>query len=243
MSFIVTTMCIALCACGEAQNSNSDANARLLALQMKINISEAALLLYDSNTAVLGALYAEDQEESLVCFKKALELVKETRTRVDASISSPNFISKGLEELEENYEKTTILLSEYSELSEEKMDEFTNLIVDGGYKHIFLLKSLNALAYLNEIRDFDQSTDDEANIIDILLLLGFSTDIERPETIDEQELYLIWAEQFFGEFDEYEFLKELRVLRENDDLSSTECNKKWTEFIENFISEKEAPSS
>ena len=35
--------------------------------------------------------------------------------------------------------------------------------------------------------------------------------------------------------DEDEFLEELQVLRENDDLSSPECNQRWTEFIENFI--------
>lgn len=247
MSIIVTTMCIALCACGEAKQ-NPDTNARILAIQMKININEADIYLSDSNGAVIysiKALKATDLETSILYFKKALELVKDAKIRVDASISSPNFISKELEELEENYEETISLLSKFSELSEEEIDEVIDLMADGTDKHILLLNSLYTFSCLYEIRDFDQLPDNEAQstLKDSWWKFGFNDDIECPETIDKQELYLIWARQFFEGFDEDKFLEELQVLRENDDLSSSECNQKWTEFIENFILETEAYSS
>lgn len=244
MSIIVTTMCIALCACGKTKQ-NSDSEDKLLTIQMKINIGEATMCLSDSNEAVIDSIYAikiMDGETSLVCFKKALELVKEAKIKIDDSISSPNFISKELEDLEENYEETISLLSRFSELSEEEIDEVINLIVDGTSKHVILLKSLNAFSYLYEIRDFDQLPDNEVQsyLKDNWWKFGFNNDIQCLETIDEQELYLIWANQFFEEFDEDKFLEELQILRENDNLSTQECNQKWTEFIiENFISKAE----
>lgn len=237
MSIVVAFICIFLCACGETKsNFNSENNDSIL--QMKINILEATIYLSDSNKAVLDSLYAMkamDEETSLIRFNEALKLVKETKTRIDDSISAPNFISKELEELEKNYEETIILLSRLSELSEEEVNKVINLMVDGTSKHTLLLKSLNALSYLYEIRAFDQLPDDEANLKDSWWKFGFNSDIQCPETIDTQELYLIWARQYFDEFDEDGFLEELRVLRENDDLSSSEYNRKWTEFIENFM--------
>lgn len=239
MSIIVATICIFLCACGETkQNFNS--KDKILILQMKINIQEATIHLSDSNKAIIDSLYAMevmDGETSLICFKESLELVKDVKARIDGSISSPNFISKELEELEENYEETINLLSRFSELSEEEIDELMTLIVSGTSKHTLLLKSLNALSFLYEIREFDQLPDDEAqsNLKDSWWKFGFNSDIQAPNTIDEQELYLIWARQYFDEFDEDKFLENLQVLRENDNLSSLEYNQKWTEFIENFI--------
>ncbi len=243
MSIIVTTMCIALCACGKTKQ-NSYSEYKLSTIQMKINIHEATIYLSDANEAVINSIYAleaMDGERTVVGFNKALGLIKDVKARVDNSISSPNFISKELGELEKNYDETIILLSKFPELSEEEKDEVVNLIIDGTSKHILLLKSLNALSYLYEIRDFDQLSDDEAqsNLKDIWWKFGFNDNVECPETIDEQELYLIWANQFFEEFDEDKFLEELQVLRENDNLSSQECNQKWTEFIENFISKAE----
>lgn len=248
MSIIVAILCISLCACEKAkQNLNSEDKLSATAIQMKINIYEATIYLSDSNNDIINSIYAMqamDRETSIVCFKKALELVKDVKTRVDVSISSPNFISKELGELEEIYEETIILLSRFSELSEEEINEVINLIEDGTSKHILLLKSLNAFSCLYEIREFDQLPDDKAqsSLEDSWWKFGFNDNIECPETIDEQDLYLIWAKQFFENFDEDKFLEELQILRENDDLSSQECNQKWTEFIENFITKAEEGS-
>lgn len=235
MSIILATICISLCACGKAtQNFNSEK------LQTEINILEATWYLSDANESVIESIYAikaMDEESSLVCLKKALKLVKDVEIRIDNSISSPNFISEELKELEQNYEKTIILLSRFSKLSEAETVNLTNLITDGTSKHILLLKSLNALSYLYEIRDFDQLPNDVAqrNLKDSWWKFGFNDGIQCPETIDLQELYLIWAKQHFDQFDKDKFLQELQVLRDNDNLSSPECNQKWTEFIENFI--------
>lgn len=247
MSIIVVAICMSLCACGEAkQEFNSE--DKISILKMKINIQEATIYLSDSNEYVIDSIYAMkemDEEAILVCFEKALDLIKEARTKIDNSVSSPNFISQELEQLEENYEKTRILLSRLSELSDEEIDEVVNLIVDGTPKHILLLKSLNALAYLYEIREFDQLSNDvaQSNLKDSWWKFGFNDDIQCPETIDEQELYLIWAKQYFDKFDNDKFLEELQELRETDNLSSPECNKKWTELIENFILQAEDHSS
>lgn len=244
MSIIVTTMCIALCACGKTKQ-NSASKDKISTIQMAINVHEATLYLSDANEAVIASmksLKANDESSSVSCFKEALKLVKYVKTKVDASISSPSFISKELGELEENYEETIILLSRFSELSEEETDEFINLFNDGTSKHLLLLKALYSFSSLYEIREFDQLPDNEAQstLKNSWWKFGFNDDIECPENIDKQELYLIWAKQFFGEFDEDKFLEELQILRGNDDLSSPECNQKWTEFIENFISKEEA---
>lgn len=241
VSIIVVTLCLALALCvyqGVKQDLNSE--DRSSTIQMKINIHEAADYLQDSNKAVIDSLYAMqsmDEEMSLIYFKEALALVKDVKMIVDDSISSPNSISKELRELEENFEETVILLSRLSELSEEEIYDLVNLIADGTSKHTLLINYLYSFSFLYEIRAFDQLPDDEAqsNLKDSWWMFGFNDDIQCPETIDVQELYLIWAKQYFGEFDEDNFLKELQVLRKNDDLSSPECNQRWIEFIENFI--------
>lgn len=248
MSIIILVISIALCACGEAKQ-NLDSEDRILAIQMKINLNKAVVYFSDSNTFIIDAVNAiiemEDEERIRVCFKEALELVKEAKNIIDDSISCPNFISKKLGEIEENYEETIILLERFSELSEEEMDEVVDFILDGSSKYVFLIKYLNAFSYLYAIREFDQLPDDEAqsNLKDSWWEFGFNEDIECPETIDEQELYLMWAQRFFEKVDEDKFMEELQVLRENDDLSNPDCNQKWTEFIENFILQTEYHSS
>lgn len=239
MSIIVDTICISLCACGQTKE-DFDFQDKILMLQMKINIKEATLYLSDSNEVVIDSIYALeslDGEQWLACFQKALELVKNAKTRIANSIYSPNFISTQLEKLEENYEETIKLLLRCSKLSEEEIDKLIKLISDGIYKHILLIKVLYAFSYLYEIREFNQLPNDvaQSNLKDSWWKFGFSDDIQCQETIDEQELYLIWAKQYFYEFDKDKFLQELQDLMENDNLSSAECNQKWAELIENFI--------
>lgn len=241
MSIIAITLCLALCACEDANRISDSANEAAV-IQMKINIGEAVLCLSNSNDAVIDSLYAitsEDAEQGIDYFKKALELVRGAKTRVDASFAFPNFISKELGNLEENYEETLGLLSRYSSLSEKEKNELMSLLSDGTSKHILLLKATDAFSCLYEIREFDQLPDDEAqsNLKDRWILFRFDDNIKCPETIDDQELYLIWARQFFGEFDEDKLLQDLEALRESDDLLSPKCNQKWTELIENFISQ------
>ena len=116
MSIIAITLCLALCACEDANRISDSANEAAV-IQMKINIGEAVLCLSNSNDAVIDSLYAitsEDAEQGIDYFKKALELVRGAKTRVDASFAFPNFISKELGNLEENYEETLGLLSRYS---------------------------------------------------------------------------------------------------------------------------------
>lgn len=240
LALIAITLCISICSCQESKPvMNSDA------LQMEINIQEATVYISDANKSVIDSLYAMksvDGEASLACFKKALELVKDAETRVSNSISSPNFISEEFEKLEGNYEETLTYLARLSELSEEEMDEVINLMVEGTASHVFLLKSLSAFSFLYEIRRFDRLPDEEAqrSLKDSWWKFGFDDDIQCPETIDKQDLYLIWAKQYFGEFDKDTFLENLQILREGDDLLSPadtqkEYNQKWTELIKKFI--------
>lgn len=252
---IVVIATISLCACGEAKqnlNSEDEANRELEAkhnlnseekLLMLINMDETTLYLSNAGRAVIASLKGEDEKTIMSHFEDALELVKTVKERIDDSISSPNFISKGLEKLEESYEKSIVLLSRFPELSEEEKDEFKNLIEEGISNHMFLLKAFYASSNLYQIRNFDQLPDDEAQstLKDNWYTFGFNDSIKCPESIDEQELYLIWAKQHFEGFDEDEFLERLSSLREDDDLCP-ECNKKWTDFIENFISKVEEGS-
>lgn len=229
MSIIVTTICcVCLCACGKSKQHNSNYEDTI---QMLTNFEEATLYFNDSNAYVIEASYAMkvmDWEKSIVCFKKALELVKDVKARVSTVISSPNFISKELEKLEKNYDETI------SKLSEEEIDEAIILTVSGTYTYKLLFISLNAFSYLYEIRTFEQLPDNKANLKNNFWKFGFN-DFECPEIIGKQDLYLIWAKQFFEEFDVDTFLREVKVLREHDNLSSPEYNQKWTNFIQNFI--------
>lgn len=237
MSIMVAAMCTVLCSCGEAKQSLSSQNT-ILAIEMQMDVGIACFELHNSNGAVIESIKAKSIEESIINFNKALELVSDAKIKVNNVISSPNFISTGLEELEVNYKETIYLLQKISELSEEEQNKFISLVEDGTNKHIFLAKSLYAFVCLYKIREFDQLPDDEAQtkLKDSWWQFGFDADIECPETINKQELYLIWGMQFLGEFDEDEFLEELQELRENENLSSKEQNRKWAEFIENFIS-------
>ena len=145
MSIIVATICIFLCACGETkQNFNSE--DKILILQMKINIQEATIHLSDSNKAVIDSLYAMkvmDGETSLICFKKALELVKDAKTRIDDSIFSPNFISKELEELDRLY----------TELRDECNYEIEELEYGPGLPaSYFINDEIDDLELLNQLR-------------------------------------------------------------------------------------------
>ena len=105
MSILVVTLCLALCIY-QGVKQDLDFENRISSIQMKLNIHEAAYYLQDSNGAAIDSIYAlqsMDDEMSLVYFKEALELLKDTKTRVDVSISSPNCISEGLGELQENF--------------------------------------------------------------------------------------------------------------------------------------------
>lgn len=221
-------------------NKKSKAEDELIALNMKVNIEEATYYLTDANGEVIKSLYAieeGDKEKSVDYFKKALELVKDAKKRVDVYIATPNFISKELGELEENFEETLIILPKFLELSEEETDEAVSLMNEGTSKHIHLIKALNAFTYLYEIRTFDKLPNKEAqaSLKESWWKFGFSDDIQCPKKIDKQELYLLWARQYFEDFDEDRFLTEIQLLRKSDDLSSIECNRRWTELIENFI--------
>lgn len=140
-------------------------------------------------------------------------------------------------EFEENFEETITILPRFLELSQEETDVAVSIMNEGAEKHIRLLKVLNASSFLYEIRDFDKLPDAEAqaNLKERWEMFNFEKDVECPETVDKQELYLIWARQYFEDLDEEEFLTQLQILRENDDLGRADLNRLWTELIENFI--------
>ena len=244
MSIIAVILCISLSACGEAKQ-NLDSEDSMLSIKMQINIEEANIALLESNETVVASLYAfleTDVETSEILLESALASVQDAKKRIDSSVSCPNSISKELSELEENYETTIVLLSKYSELSKKEKDEVINLMLNGSSIHLHLIEYITAFTNLYNIREFDQLPDDEANLKNSWWKFGFDNDIQCTETIDKQDLYLIWGRQFFEGLDENEFLEEINVLRENDDLSNPDVNQKWAEFIESFIFKVECHS-
>lgn len=222
------------------------------AIQLRLYITEGAYYLQEANEFIMQSEYATDYEESVQYFSKALELVKKTRRCFNLAVSSPNFISEGLSELEKNYEESLALLKKSFFTYEEKT-KFFDLQIENAEEHVFLIGVLSNFAYLAHIRNIDQLPYDEAQKLleEEIWPIVFADKGECPKNVDKQELYLMWAMQCIEQnnellegtereinlknFNEVEFLEELETLRKNEDLSSEDYNKKWVEFIENFI--------
>lgn len=100
---------------------------------------------------------------------------------------------------------------------------------------------MNVLQCFNNlycIREFDELPDEEAakSLKDYWWKFQFPEEVECPETINEEKLYLIWAKPFFDDFEQSEeFMMQLKGLREKDDLQSKDSNSAWAQFMEKFL--------
>lgn len=245
MFIIIVAMCLCLCSCKKEERDLVDHYDKITFLEMQISITKAAIDLSDSNHSIIQSLDASNMEEAITYFSEGLNFIKYAQKEVSDTISSPNFISDNLEELRENYERTLKLFEKFPDISEEEDIELVELVSEGTEQHVFLLKYVLCFVNLYRIRNFDKLPNAEARetMKETWWEFGFEDDIKYDENINKQDLYLIWAAQFFDSFDEAEFLEELQLLRDNDDLSSKDYNQKWAEFIENFISDTEKGNS
>lgn len=236
---IASLICVSLCGCKENNRASSESE-ELLALEMKFYASEAALYVINSNKDMIymfDALYIEDIEASVYCCNEALNLLVEADKKMKEVISSPSSIEEDMKKLQENYTRTIEIMNKFPNISGEEREEFHNLLAEGTYTHVYVEKCLYSFVMLYNIREFDSLPDDEAQekLKESWVEFGFDT-IECPDTIDEKELYLIWAKQYSDKELDQSTIDKIFELRENDNLTSKEYNKKWMELVQEICS-------
>lgn len=179
----------------------------------------------------LGEAKFKDSKES---HSKALEKIQLAKKRIQACIASPNLIESKFNEIEEDYSKIIGWLDD----PETNVIKIMQAEYDLAEKENYVMDVLQCFNNLYCIREFDELPDEEAanSLKDYWWKFQFPEEIECPETIKEEELYLIWAKQFSGDFEQSEeFMTQLKTLRENDELGSKESNSSWALFIEIFL--------
>lgn len=210
----------------------------LLPIEMQIYILQ--VLVEDWPQANRFAITALEKiqdgnfEDSKEAYSKALAKMQLAKNKIKACISSPNLIESKFNEIEEEYNKIIRWLDEPEENLMKVMETEIFIVEKEGN----LINALQCFNNLYCIREYDNLPEDEAanSLEDYWMDFQFAEAIECPETIKEEELYLIWAKQFSNDFvKSEEFMAQLQSLRENDDMSSKECNAAWAQFMESFL--------
>lgn len=236
--FVMVTIaiCMSLSACTATKRPSKVNEEKIQFLNMQTSAFEAAFNLGESNRYMIEAYYAKDSKEAKEYIDKSLNLLIEADEKMENVISSPNFLEKEMEKLQENYKKTSNMRNKLSDASAEEI----NLIEEGAVSHVYLLKCLHSFSYLYCIREFDNLPEKEANkcLKETWWRFGFEENIECPDTIEKQELYHIWARQWLETELTQETIEKIEKLRKADDLQSKECNKKWIDFINEFCSKE-----
>lgn len=212
-------------------------------LQMRICADLVAYYLQDSNGSMLNALNAymtvlyektTDASTAEKFSQEALELVDTARQTMVSVISPSEETYVLLTQLYDNYKATTDFFANYSEKSEQEKDNFLNLAEEGVTIHTRLIRHTFAFAFLYSIREYDALPEKEAAeyLRDKWESFGFDESIKCPESIEEKELYLIWANQYATiQIDEEELWCDIEELRRSDNLTSKEYNAKWFDLI------------
>lgn len=242
LTAIILTIAIIMSFGSCTRGTQTEKSEERLAIEMPLNL----LLVLEkdfgpSNQLVIDALYKlaeSNYKDARNDFYEAKSLIESAKERIKETISSPNAIEENIDKLLENYDKTIQLLNKEEDIDESS--EFLNLIDEGTFIQMFLMQAVQSLSNLYSIREFDHLPDEESKkmLEESWLSFRFESNIECPETIEKQELYLIWARQFAQKQDVIEtseFINELEVLRKNDDLASKDCNQKWADFLTKFI--------
>ncbi len=237
---LIMSMFMSFCACRNETQTGED--EELSSLEMELNTLLSLEDFIVSNRFVMSALLElkdSDIEEAKEYFTQAEKQIRLAQEKTKAYISSPNFVEDDIEELLVNYRATIEILNKGFNMSEEENEKLMELIIEGTSIQKRLMESVQSFSNLYTIRRFDKLPEEESNekLEESWEDFRFEENVECPKTIDKQELYLIWAEQFSKkDFRQEEvFINELEDLRENDNLASKDYNRKWAEFLEKFI--------
>lgn len=99
--------------------------------------------------------------------------------------------------------------------------------------HYFLVQATYEFSTLYCIRDYEH-LDHYESLSQAWDEFGF--DVPCPESIETQEIYIIWIKELLGKEDiSDDVISQLEELRKNDDLSDSEYNVKWLEFVKDLI--------
>lgn len=239
MIVIGVLMCIIIVICYTNTKNvrNSSKNDKIVALDLEIASLECLSDLAESNRVIIEGLYCTTYEELAQCYEEGQELLIQSQTKFKKAISSPNYLETKFKKLEDNYRKTTEIVREISESTEEDNGQIIDIIQTGTYEYISLFNDINCFASLYQIRRFYILPQEEMNWEEKFPEFLFKKSVKCPPEITESdEMYWFWINQFSEkEIDKTKFLKDLHKLNENDNLASKKQNKKWVDFMEKYI--------
>ena len=234
---VLALMSVSLCACTEQKRDSKEQNEILL-LNMRISTFEATDDLINSNQCMIDLFYTEDYKVAIEKSTEALNLLIDAKNKMKDVISSHNFIIEEMERLQKNYERTVEIIKKMPNTSIEEVNELKNLMVEAANIHIYLLKCSQCFANLYCIRTFDRLSDENATekLKETWWEFGFEDSVKCPDTVNKQELYIIWAKQFSENEPDKITINKIEELRKNDNLTSKNYNTKWLELIKEICS-------
>lgn len=230
---------MSLCACKASQTINK--TEEMLELEMQLNLLHSLEEITEANNLVIEGLLLLKQanfKDSQNKHEEALTKLEQVERRVECVIDSPNIIYEEVNNLQEQFKEMIQIIEKGFEISEDEWERLIFLEKQAAIVQSELIQIVQCFSTLYRVRRFDNWPDEEADskLKEIWWEFQFGEDVECPETIEEQELYLIWARQFSENFYETEeFLKKLERLREAESLTSKSTNKEWCNFVETYI--------
>jgi len=233
---LLIAMIMSFCSCS-ASSKSKQKQTDILEIEMDLNVLMVLEDYHDSNYAILEALGSNSHGKMVEKFELGVEEIYDTPGKIEVFLPETNCIEENTNKLILNYQETIQLLQK-SNLSNDEKQNLLTLLDEGTHIQRFLMEIVQSFSNLYSIRFYDQLPDDKAKKVLKEKWDSFRfEDLECPETIEKQELYLIWAKQFAKEnFEPTEqFMKDLDELRMNDDLASKEYNQKWLDFIEKYM--------
>lgn len=236
---LLVSLFMSLCACKGSQTINK--TEEMLELEIQLNMLLSLEDINEANRLVIdGVLYLKQAnfKESKTKHEEALAKLDQVEQRIESAIDSPNLINEEIKNLQEQFNEMIQILEKGLEISEEEWDRLIFIEKEAAIAQSELMQIVQCFSNLYTIRRFDKLPDEEADskLKEIWWEFQFGEDVECPETIEEQELYLIWATQFSENFSETEeFFKKLERLREAESLTSKSINKEWCDFVEKYI--------
>lgn len=233
------SLLMSLCSCKESESTNQ--TEELLSIEMQLNLLLSLEDVNEANKLVIdGVLYLKQSnfKESKTKHEEALAKLNDVERKMESVIDSPNFIHTDIETLQEQFEKMIHILDKGMDMSVEEFDQLVLLEKEATMVQSELMMKVQCFSNLYTIRKFDELPDEEAKneLDEVWWEFQFDESIECPETINEEELYLLWARKFSENFSETEeFLNDLNRLREAEYLTSKSNNKEWCDFVETYI--------
>jgi len=235
---LMGAMLVSLCACENEIQTEEPENFVIALQKMKIEILLSMEDFLGSNRDCIEAdnkILEENWAGANLNLVASRKKIQEGRKRIEAYMVSPNFIIDCLDNIIGDHDEM-IEISNYSDISEDDKNKIVRLAISAAEDQFLLFGFIQSIIDLNAVREFDCYTDEEAKENLQEFWWQFQLNMECPETIEKQEIFILWAEKHADKFTVTEaFLEELNSLRKDDDMTSREYNKRWADFVYKFV--------